>query len=327
MKKLLFAICAVATLASCSKDEVVSYDKGEVIGFSNPFVNKATRADYSTNTVNAFKVYGAVTPQADGAATTQIYNGVEVTRGNKGYGDAWTYDEQYIQYWQPNSEYEFAAIVDGEAAALTSSYLPETIQFTVADGNANKDLLYATASVSTNGTATPSGNGYANSCVAFNFTHLLSKMQFTVKNETNQTYKVTDISVTGFTDKGVYTVDGGTWAKDTDATNNVKLTFGETTNIEDYDNATATETRQFLPLNQALNVTITYKVLQGDTEIGTLTKTGTIPATTYKKNTLYNVVATLTGNDIKFTVSSVNDWDADVNEDDAVDTNDDIKVQ
>ena len=35
MKKLLFAICAVATLASCSKDEVVSYDKGEVIGIVN----------------------------------------------------------------------------------------------------------------------------------------------------------------------------------------------------------------------------------------------------------------------------------------------------
>lgn len=328
MKKLLFAICAVATLASCSKDEVVSYDKGEAIGFSNPFVNKATRADYSTNKVNAFIVYGAVTPEATGATTTQIYNGVEVTRGNNDYGDAWTYDEQYIQYWQPNSEYEFAAIVDGEAATLTSSYLPETIQFTVADGNANKDLLYATASVSTNGTATPSGNGYANSCVAFNFTHLLSKMQFTVKNETNQTYKVTDISVTGFTDKGVYTVAGnGTWAKDAGAADNVKLTFGETTNIAGIGSDIATETRQFLPGMQTLAVAITYDVYQNGTVIGELTKTGTIPATTYKKNTLYNVVATLTGNDIKFTVSSVNDWDADVNEDDAVDTNDDIKVQ
>ena len=309
MKKLLFAICAVAALASCSKEEVVSYDKGEAIGFANPFVNKATRADYSTNNVNAFKVYGAVTPT--GGALEQIYNGVEVTRGNKNYGDAWTYDEQYIQYWQPNSEYEFAAIVDGEAASLTS-HLPKTIKFTVADGNENKDLLYATASVITNDTATPSGNGYANNCVAFNFTHLLSKMQFTIENATNQTYKVTDISVTRFTDKGVYEIadDGsnGTWAEDTDAAYNVELTFGETAKIEGGDNDIATETRQFLPLEQTLAVTITYDVYQNDTVIGQLTKTGTIPATTYEKNKLYNVVATLTGNDIKFTVSSVGGW-------------------
>jgi hypothetical protein len=113
MKKLFFALCAVAALASCSKEEVVSYDKGEVIGFANPFVNKSTRADYdnATNKVQAFKVYGIVTPQATGDAT-QIYNGADVERGTKANGEAWDCNGT-IQYWLPSSNYSFAAIVDG----------------------------------------------------------------------------------------------------------------------------------------------------------------------------------------------------------------------
>lgn len=324
MKKLLFAICAVATLASCSKDEVVSYDKGEAIGFSNPFVNKATRADYSQgNTLKAFKVYGTVTPT--GGAVEQIYNGADVTHDAGTLNAAWNCT--VTNYWLPSASYAFAAIADGEATTLTS-YLPKTISHTVVTGN--EDLLYATASATTDEDSVPTQGVNNNNYVAFDFTHLLSKMQFTVKNATNQTYKVTGISVTGFTDKGVYTIadDGnGTWAADTGATNTVTLTFGTTDNVTTNTPQTATETRQFLPLNQELDVTITYDVYQNAAKIGTLTKEGTIPATPYAKNTLYNVVATLTGNAITFTVSSVNDWDADVNGDDAVDTNDDIKVQ
>ncbi len=316
MKKLLFAICAVATLASCSKDEVVSYDKGEAIGFSNPFVNKATRADYSQqgNPLKAFKVYGTVTPT--GGAIEQIYNGADVTHDEGTLNAAWNCT--VTNYWLPSASYAFAAIADG--VAEDTEGLPETIKFTVADGNANKDLLYATASVTTNENSVPTQGVNNNNYVAFDFTHLLSKMQFTVKNATNQTYKVTGISVTGFTDKGVYTIadDGnGTWAADTGATNTVTLTFGTTDNVTTNTPQTATETRQFLPLNQELDVTITYDVYQNAAKIGTLTKEGTIPATPYAKNTLYNVVATLTGNAITFTVSNIGGWT----------TNPDINVQ
>ena len=66
-----------------------------------------------------------------------------------------------------------------------------------------------------------------------------------------------------------------------------------------------------------MDVTITYDVYQNAAKIGTLTKEGTIPATPYAKNTLYNVVATLTGNAITFTVSNIGGWT----------TNPDINVQ
>lgn len=304
MKKLLFAICAVAALASCSKEEVVSYDKGEAISFANPFVNKATRADYSdySGALKAFKVYGTVKPDAAGTTTQQIYNGANVKLSSGALDVAWDCD--VTNYWQPSSTYNFAAIADGEATTTT---LPETINFTVADGTDNKDLLYATATVTTNGAAVPTGVN-SNNCVAFDFTHLLSKMQFTIVNETNQTYQVTGISVTGFTNTGDYAVAGGTWAKATGAADNVTLTFGTTGNVTSAAPVVASETRQFLPVNQTLGVTITYNVMQGANVVGTLTKTGTIAVQDYVKNTVYNVVATLSGNEIKFTVQSVGGW-------------------
>lgn len=311
MKKLLFAICAVAALASCSKEEVVSYDKGEVIGFANPFVNKSTRVEYDngTNKVQSFKVYGIVTPQATGEVT-QIYNGNNVTRGTKADGEAWAC-EGTTQYWLPSSNYSFAAIVDG--AAVATSALPVTIKHTVVDGSANnKDLLYAKKDVVTNNIATPTGVN-ASGVVEFDFSHILSKMQFTIVNATNQTYKVTGISVTGFTNNGVYTVAGGTWAKDAGAADNVELTFGETTNIAGGVWTTATETRQFLPVAQTLQVTIEYDVIDedGTTVVGSLTKTGTIIEKTYVKNTRYNVTATLTANEIQFTLGTVEGWSDD----------------
>lgn len=309
MKKLLFAICAVAALASCSKEEVVSYDKGEAIGFANPFVNKATRADYSQGkTLKAFKVYGTVTPT--GGDLEQIYNGADVKHDDGTLNAAWNCT--VTNYWLPKADYAFAAIADGEATTLTS-YLPATITHTVVTGD--EDLLYATAAATTDENSAPTSGVDRNEYVAFDFTHLLSKMQFTVKNSTNQKYQVTGISVTGFTNKGVYTIDPvngtGTWAKAGDATNDVTLTFGTTGYVTSAATVVASETHQFLPVaDQTLAVEITYDVYQGDTVIGELKKYGTIPAPLggYVKNTVYNVVATLTGNAITFTVSNIGGW-------------------
>lgn len=308
MRKLFLAVCAVAALASCSKEEVVSYDKGEVIGFANPFVNKSTRADYdnAANKVQAFKVYGIVTPQAAGAATTQIYNGNNVTRGTKADREAWTCSGT-TQYWLPSSDYSFAAIVDGEAETTA---LPVTIEHTVADGANNKDLLYATKDVETDNLAEPTGVN-SNGAVEFEFSHILSKMQFTIVNGTNQHYQVKSITVTGVADKGVYTVAGGTWAQK--GTSTTSLTFGTADVAANSAGVVASETRQILPVAQTLQVTIVYDVIDvdGTTVVGTLTKTGTITEKTYVKNTRYNVTATLTANAIQFTLGTVNGWSED----------------
>ena len=298
MKKTIFALLAVAAMVGCAKEEVIELNR-EQIGFGEVFVDNATRADYSSGKrVDAFKVYGTITALGN---TSQIFNGANVTRGSKADGVAWGCDGT-AQYWMPNAQYNFAAIVDGEAVATTT--LPATINHTVADGANNKDLLYATATVTTDDTAAPD-NVNDKGVVAFDFSHLLSKLQFNIVNATNQTYQVKEIKVTGVAKEGVYTVDGGTWAQSGATT--TELTFGTATVVGGATVA-ASEARQILPVAQALNVTITYDVLDSnDAKVGTLTKTGTITQT-FAKNTVYAVTATLTGSAIDFSLGTVGGW-------------------
>lgn len=305
MKKIFCAVLALAAMASCSKEYIVAEDK-QAIGFGEAFVDNGTRADYSQlgKPVEAFKVYGTL--KGSYGNTVQIFNGADVTKPAGTYYDptdgsydstiAWVCSE--TQYWVPNATYQFAAIVDGVAETTTT--LPEEIKFTVADGTANKDLLYATATATVNNNGTPNVD-----LVAFSFNHLLSKVMFTVNSHIGTGYSidVTGISVTGVTDKGIYTVDGGTWAKDSTAATTT-LTFGK---------QGAYETRQILPVEQTLNVTISYDIYFGGTKISAATKSGEITKT-FAKNTVYNIVATITmTNEIKFTVEEVRDWVVDPN--------------
>lgn len=300
MKKIIFAVVAVVAMASCSKDEVIEVNR-EQIGFGDVFVDNATRADYSSNNkkVNAFKVYGTVKTTA---ATTQIFNGADVNRDGKADGVAWTLSGTK-HYWLPGATYNFAAIVDGVATATEG--LPATIPFTVADGVDNKDLLYATATVTTNANAVPTGVN-ANGVVAFEFQHLLSKLQFKIKNETNQNYVVTSISVTGVAEDGIYTVGAATpWAQV--GTDTTTLTFGNAT-VDGGATVAASEARQLLPVQQTLDITITYDVMDDGDVVGELTKKGKIENKTFEANKVYVVTATLTGTAIDFSFGTLGGW-------------------
>lgn len=310
MKKILCAVLALAAMASCSNDYTIDYNK-QAIAFGEAFVDNSTRADYSSGEdIEAFKVYGTLTGSGN---TVQIFNNAEVTRPT-GLADgvydptmAWICTE--VQYWVPNADYEFAAIVDGEATATTG--LPVTIPFTVTDGDG--DLLYATATAETDANGTPDVD-----LVAFTFDHLLSKVQFTIANTMAADYsiEVTGITVGGVTDKGVYTVNGGTWAKDSGAaTVATPLTFGTTGVIASANTAVASATRQILPVEQTLAVTIAYDIYCKGTKVSSNTKSGTIPAQTYVKNTVYNITAEIDANKIEFTVNSVNGFNTPTIED------------
>ena len=302
MRKIFIAVLALAAMASCSKEYTISNDK-QAIAFGEAFVNNGTRADYSEvgKPVEAFKVYGTLTGSYN---TIQIFNAADVTKPDNYYNNG-VYDSSkawlctQTQYWVPNATYEFAAIVDGVAEATTG--LPETIKFTVADGDANKDLLYATAtaSVDVNGNVT---TGNTNGLVAFSFDHILSKVMFTVNSTmgTGYSIKVTGITVEGVAEKGIYNVTTGTWAQDGSSTTSLNFISA----VDTY------QTRQILPVEQELKVTIAYDIYYGDTKISNGEKSGTIPATQeYAPKHVYNITATITAtNEIKFTVSAVNGW-------------------
>lgn len=307
MKKIFYAVVAVVAMASCSKDEVIEVNR-EQIGFGEAFVDNGTRADYSSgNDIKEFKVYGTLTGSGN---TVQIFNGADVTRPTgleTGVYDPtmpWLCDE--TQYWVPSASYKFAAIVDGEATATTG--LPETIPFTVTDGDG--DLLYAEATATTNVDGTPSVNP-----VAFTFNHLLSKVQFTIANKmaANYSIEVTGITVTGAKKDGLYTIgttfEDSTWTKTTEDTV-PSLTFGTTGVIASNGTAGASETHQILPVEQTLAVTIAYDINYKGTKVASTTKSGNIPAQTYQKNTVYNITANIDATKIQFSVNAVDGFNS-----------------
>lgn len=295
MKKLFIAAAAIAALASCNKDQVINFDKFP-INFGDAFVDNATKAIYEGETkVEAFQVWGTVTGNGN---TVLIFDGANVTREGKNYGDAWTCD--VTRYWTPSCIYNFTAIVHATSVTPTNGAMPTAINYT-ADGVS--DLLYGvtdTDAITTSADCTVTGLN-ANNCVAFTMKHLLSKMYFEVVSglEDPYTIKVTKIEVSGIQQMGKYTIESKKWEKD-----------GDTTTSFDFVNGA----KLIIPVEQTLDVAITYDVLFDDTTISQgVTKTGTIPTTTYAENTVYKVSATIGLTEIQFSISTVAGFGDDTN--------------
>ena len=302
MKKIFFAFAALAAITACNKAEVIDVTPDNIIGFNAPFVDNATKSinnDYSGEKVlQGFKVYGTITGNLE---TVNLFKDVEIVRpeGDNVWGQVWAYkNEADAEYWLPGCTYEFAAIVDGsvETDGYTSTGMPAEINYTVGDG----DLLYAKATASTVGTANPG-------LVEFSFTHLLSKVYFTIDDQLttddgDYTYSMTDIKVSGIPASGVYTVgttvDNGTWAAGTDTiADSDALNFGD-----DADQ----DAHLIIPVNQTMNIKFTYDIIFKGTPISTIVVDETLTYT-FAQKTVYNINVTLPalGNKIQFTVKSI----------------------
>ena len=300
MKKVLFAVLALATMASCSNEYTVDANK-EAIGFGETFVDNSTKVDYSQTgkLVDNFKVYGTV-------SNVLIYNGNTVSRptevtNNGAYMDTAWICTAATQYWVPNATYNFAAIVDGGLSNVPE--MPETIDFTVKGGAENKDLLYATAEVEVKNDGSKEGDVSTNGLVAFTFSHLLSKVYFDITENApaGYSFKVTSIKATGVQEKGTYDIADEEWAPVAGTPIALEFVGGPL---------------QILPVEQTLEITLTYDTYIGDDKISTATKSGKIKGEgedegyTFKPNTAYKVAATLTlENQIQFTVNSVGGFD------------------
>ena len=136
MKKILISMLAVAALVSCSKEESILVDQGELIAF-NSFVENSTRAaaatdpSYSTTgkgvALESFNVYGAVNG-------VNIFNGNLVEKNGAAYSAAWTLTGTK-QYWIAGADYKFVGVVDGSITGVTAitpdaADLPESISYT-----------------------------------------------------------------------------------------------------------------------------------------------------------------------------------------------------
>ena len=343
MKKVLFTLTALAALMSCSKDEIVESQPAQVIGFSNIFVDNSTRAAYdgsykydgTNGNLTQFHVYGTVTNT--NSKTANIFNKqlVELKSG------AWEYTP--IQYWIPGNKYNFTAIADGNIEGATSvntgNYnMPTSI--TVADASKQKDILFAKS--------TPNivGKAQGNEMVAFTFDHIMSKAKFTVYNNITTegyTYKVTDVKITNAPKTATYTIGTG-WGAPTAGT--YELSFGDIVSNGTETGAAAEQIayngghmesnyeRLLIPTQAGENTTTVN--VSFDCELFydgvSISKTEGKTATANVKlepGHAYNfkVVLSAPGEPIQFTVTKINDWDYDINEDNTVDDKDDVTMQ
>ena len=246
MKKVLFALLAVAALSSCSNEQTLELNPGDAIEFGNAFVENSTRAaadpslGTTTNPFTSFNVWGT----ANGVA---IYAGEAVT-GTVGTGNEWTCSKK--NYWVKDVAYKFAAVANGTVATLADG-LPATISYT-ADGVT--DLIYA-ENFGTDGNGIIGKAVGENTPVNCNFAHLLSKVKFTVNAavKENYYYKVTGIKIANAYESGTYTVANNTWAGVAGAGNG--QTFSDIT-----VNAASVECEQEKLLIPITGVNVSYTV-------------------------------------------------------------------
>ena len=317
MKKLFVAVLAVAALASCAQEDVI-LNNDKAISFGDAYVANSTKAIYEgTNYVQAFQVWGTVTPNGD-TQSVVLYEGANVTRpaGLAGYNPEtpWTCDVQ--RFWTPNCDYAFYAVVDSReqkdangkivpnANVTADKGVPTSIAYT-ADGQ--NDLLYGATTKNVGDDASNPG------LVAFKMEHLLSKITFKVTNPAKNgdySYNVKSISVSGAYEKSTYDIAAGTWATGTGAMAN--LLFGSATGIESGNTHTFDKSFVIIPGKPELAIAIEVQTVFNGTAVGTQThnlsvnKSGDKTQIDFAKNTHYNFVVALEGGKpIDFTIGSV----------------------
>lgn len=325
MKKLFFGILAMAAMAACATEDTIEAPQGDAIEFGNPFVDNSVRAteaedpSYTSTSLQAFKVYGAVNGQ-------NIFAGAQVT-GTVGSNSAWTLAAGTpAQYWIAGASYTFDAVVDATDVETDAAGLPVYLEYT-ADGKT--DMLHNRQTT----VGKPTTNG---GMVAFTFTHLLSKVKFTVENTTaadadNYQYIVKNIKITNAYASGKYAVvdqkDGETV---TAAANTwfdcVPAGTDDTVHVVENLTVASASTQvcaQELLLIPGASVGVSFEVeIQMNNGTAENPNWVTIPmdATVYNKN--YPVVATLEankaynfkvvvglGDQIQFTATKMNGWD------------------
>lgn len=322
MKKIILAAMAFAALAACSKETTVDVAREE-IAFGNAFVDNSTKADaatdpsYSTSgkgvALTQFNVYGAVNG-------VNIFNGNTVTKGEAAYGSAWDLSGTK-QYWIAGANYKFVGVVDGNKTDVTvitpdAAGLPETITYT-ADGAT--DLLCDVVTV--NKAGDPS---YP--LVAFNYTHLLSKINFAVKNTTgasatNYRFVLTSAKLTNVYKSAVYGVDADDWTTTGSETREFVL---ENLIINSADTQYHSKEVLLIP-GSSVGVSIAAEIQATDNGGTTWKKVSEVTKTfsdvvTLAKATAYNFIVELcVGKEIQFTATTMKEW-ANGN---TVDTNED----
>ena len=210
MKKSMFLLgVAVAALASCTNEEVVSVPDSAAINFAS-FVNNTTKA---VTEVDADDLSGG---------NYYVFGNFGTNQNSTTPGD-WAdqvFDNELstvTYYWSVGNYYRFGAYANGVGGKLDATFnaATQTLTFPSYTPDDTKDLIAALGT----GDASASVPG---SPVSLDFDHMLSQVGFTfyTTDGTGYTIAITDLAVknavqTGAT--GTYTASGASWTGGTDA--------------------------------------------------------------------------------------------------------------
>ena len=302
MKKIFIAFAAVATIAACNKAEVIETQEGEQIAFNNAFVENTTKAatdpslGTTANPFTSFNVWGNVGGVAiyAGEAVTGTVGSELDDEGNE--TNLWTCTS-VKQYWIKDAQYKFSALANAGTVTLGDDKLPAKTTF---DANAaNVDLLYAEP-VSRTGLAS------GNAPIEFTFNHLLSKVKFTVINNstaaTGYSFDVKNITIT-CPKTGTIKLADKTWEdlSDADAYSVSTVTVNNST-----ASAECASELLLIPGNVSINYTVDIKC--DGTTVATHTPTAAYTATLLGGNSYNFVVNVAVGEEITFSVDQNPSW-------------------
>lgn len=307
MKKIFFALCAVAALASCTNNELVELNK-EAIAFQNAFVENGTKVtDNFTITktnLESFSVW-ATTQHGTNAVVPILAEEAVSSTDN---GATWGYTTK--QYWIDGNAYKFVALKNYDAITTLTDGLPTEFSYTY-NTTAPKDVVAAAASAT--------GLASGNPAVSFTFDHLLAKAYFTLENTmtTNTvgnvyTYELTGVQITTpFSADCVF--NGTKWVWENQGTPTT-LSFGDTPEVGAAGNAVTSDTADtahlLIPYNHtALAVAFTINTYYNGSLVNVQPYSNTI-AKNIEQGNVYNFKLTLgaPGEEIKFSVDSVDEW-------------------
>lgn len=306
---------AVAALAACNKYEVLETPQGTAIAFDNVFVNHSTKAaDLDKSNLQDFGVYGFV--QANGTEG-QIFTNQKVQKD----GSAYTYNP--VQYWIAKAQYYFTAFAPYTSAAwkyTTTDAQNGTVSFNNETAGANQDFLFAY----TQPGKTPDAITSAPAPVAFDFSHMLSRVKFTFTNAfaegSNIELLVTDVHVTDAYKTGTIEVaNGETAATWTPADKTFDIAFGNVGTANLAENGGTASTEHFYLIPAEANYVVTFKIAlyQAGVLVDNYTRSASVDVNMLRGNS-YELKASLnaqnTSDDgelypIEFTVNSVEKWE------------------
>lgn len=293
-------------LVSCHREEIPVTENCYTIEFSgiSGWIDTRTDNNQASSLPSDFTNFRV---WAQNGSNTSVFGSDGTAVSTTDGGQTWTYSP--VRYWQAGT-YNFYAVFPEDFA--TGSLANGALNLSFGNGwnlSSQTDLMLATA---------PNISGRFNTDdkpepVGLTFSHLLSKIGFSVKDNDNDnvTIKVTSISISGNhkTASGYSTTGGWSWKSDDTATSQtlpLANSNGVTIGTTDYTAVTSSNGVMVFPETCSLKVSVQYMATMGVSS-ATINASVTIPVNLMAGNNyVYKLLISSTGITIS---SSIQPWD------------------